>query len=184
MERKCLFPVEGRLTLNKWYRIIEETDKEFSVIDDTKVKWSYPKDVFDLDNYKSTPSEVKQIKFFSTDTQDTQIQFDFNFSTTIDDYQKRLLSKTIHNPKQASILLEADKIVNGNRNDQYGDPIIAFEEYASILKATFGIELTPVEICKVLMAIKLGRLKHKFKKDSIVDLCGYSEILNRLENAK
>lgn len=184
MERKCLFPVEGRLTLNKWYRIIEETDKEFSVIDDTKVKWSYPKDVFDLGNYRATPSEVKQIKFFSTGPQVKQIKFDFPTMSINDEYQKRLLFETIRNTKPASILLEADKIVNGDRNDQYGDPTIAFEEYASILKTTFGIELTPVEICKVLMAIKLGRLKHKFKKDSIVDLCGYSEILNRLENAK
>ena len=80
-----------------------------------------------------------------------------------------------------SVLLEADKIVNGDRNEQYGDPNIAFNEYSEILKTTFGIDLTPSEICKVQMAIKLGRMKYKYKKDSIVDLCGYCEILNRLE---
>lgn len=80
-----------------------------------------------------------------------------------------------------SILLEAEKIVNGDRNDQYGDPNIAFAEYKNILYSTFGIELSETDICKVLMSIKLGRLKHKYKRDSIVDLCGYAEILNRLE---
>lgn len=80
-----------------------------------------------------------------------------------------------------SILLEAEKIVNGDRNDQYGDPNIAFAEYKNILHSTFGIELSESDICKVLMSIKLGRLKHKYKRDSIVDLCGYAEILNRLE---
>ncbi len=81
-----------------------------------------------------------------------------------------------------SILLEADNILNGDRNEQYNDPNESFAVYAEILKSTFGIELTPVEICKVQMAIKLGRLKYKYKRDSLVDLCGYSEILNRLES--
>lgn len=81
-----------------------------------------------------------------------------------------------------SILLEADNILNGDRNEQYNDPNESFKVYAEILKATFGLELTPVEICKVQMAIKLGRLKYKYKRDSLVDLCGYSEILHRLES--
>lgn len=83
--------------------------------------------------------------------------------------------------QKESILLQADKIVNGDRNEQYGDPNDAFEEYRTILKATFGIDLTSAQICKVLMAIKLGRMKYKYKEDSLVDLCGYTEILNRLE---
>jgi uncharacterized protein (DUF1015 family) len=81
-----------------------------------------------------------------------------------------------------SILTEAESIVNGDRNVQYGDPNEAFKEYSNILEATFGIKLTPAEICKVQIAIKLGRLKYKHKRDSVVDLCGYAEILNRLEN--
>lgn len=81
-----------------------------------------------------------------------------------------------------SVLLEAESIVNGDRDVQYGNPLEAFEEYSNILETNFGIKLTPAEICKVQMAIKLGRLKYKYKRDSIVDLCGYAEILNRLEN--
>ena len=84
--------------------------------------------------------------------------------------------------KSDSILLEANDILNGDRNEQYNDPNESFKVYAEILKAAFGLELTPVEICKVQMAIKLGRLKYKYKRDSLVDLCGYSEILNRLES--
>lgn len=84
--------------------------------------------------------------------------------------------------KPKSILNEAEKIVNGDRNEQYGDPLKAFQEYSNILETNFGIKLTPSEICKVQMAIKLGRMKYKHKRDSVVDLCGYAEILNRLEN--
>ncbi len=95
-----------------------------------------------------------------------------------------LENKTATHRSASSILKEADKIVNGDRNEQYGDPTQAFQEYSDILKASFGIVLSPVEICKVQMAIKLGCMKHKHKRDSIVDLCGYAEILNRLEDAK
>ena len=90
-------------------------------------------------------------------------------------------NKTVERPND-NILIEADNILNGDRNEQYNDPNESFKVYAEILKATFGLELTPVEICKVQMAIKLGRLKYKYKRDSLVDLCGYSEILNRLES--
>jgi hypothetical protein len=81
-----------------------------------------------------------------------------------------------------SILTEAESIVNGDRNVQYGNPNEAFKEYSNILETTFGVKLTPAEICKVQIAVKLGRLKYKHKRDSVVDLCGYAEILNRLEN--
>jgi hypothetical protein len=85
-------------------------------------------------------------------------------------------------PELKSILTEAESIVNGDRNVQYGNPNEAFKEYSNILETTFGIKLTPAEICKVQIAVKLGRLKYKHKRDSVVDLCGYAEILNRLEN--
>ena len=80
-----------------------------------------------------------------------------------------------------SILLEAESIVNNDRNEQYGDAKEAFTIYSDICKANFGLELTPSEVCKVLMAVKLGRLKYKYKRDSLVDLCGYAEILSKLE---
>jgi hypothetical protein len=88
--------------------------------------------------------------------------------------------KMIENSKN-SLLLQADKVVNGDRNEQYGDAKQAFNEYSDILKTTFNISLSPEEICKVMMAIKLGRLKYKFKEDSLLDLMGYSEILNKLQ---
>ena len=88
--------------------------------------------------------------------------------------------ENVYMENNISLLLQAEQIVNGDRNDQYGDPNIAFQEYSNILKTTFDIDLTPEQICKVQMAIKLGRLKYKYKHDSLLDLIGYSEILNRL----
>ena len=41
--------------------------------------------------------------------------------------------------------------------------------------------MTDIECCNVMIAVKLIRERHKHKRDNLVDLCGYAEILNRLE---
>ncbi len=92
--------------------------------------------------------------------------------------------ENVYMENNTSLLLQAEKIVNGDRDEQYGNPSQAFQEYSNILKTTFDIDLTPEQICKVQMAIKLGRLKYKFKQDSLLDLIGYSEILNRLSTPR
>jgi hypothetical protein len=98
----------------------------------------------------------------------------------IDSSEHSAIESTVSQPTHESILLEANKVVNGDRNEQYGDAKEAFTIYSEICKSAFGLELSPDEICKVLMAVKLGRLKYKYKRDSIVDLCGYAEILSKL----
>jgi hypothetical protein len=121
-----------------------------------------------------TPGDLIESRYMKREAKVVNIHPDIKM---IVDYK----NKTVERPND-SILLEADNILNGDRNEQYNDPNESFAVYAEILKSTFGLELTPVEICKVQMAIKLGRLKYKYKRDSLVDLCGYSEILNRLES--
>lgn len=84
----------------------------------------------------------------------------------------------IESPK--SILLEAESIVNGERNTQYGDAKEAFQVYVGICKSAFGLDLSSADVAKVMIAIKLGRERFKHKRDNLVDLTGYTEILNRL----
>ncbi len=79
-----------------------------------------------------------------------------------------------------SILLQAEKVVNGARDVQYNNPIVAFEEYSEIARVAFGLKITSIEIVKVLMAIKLGREKYKHKEDNLLDLVGYTSILNTI----
>lgn len=200
-----IFSIENHFSENKIYHVFQETDKEIQFTNDLGKLYYYPKAAFVDANVISTATKesYKNFPHIQELEQDLKKQFPIasykhfmgidpnEIIPSITEIEQLGNIATGHivqglskipdcTPK--SILLEADKIVNGDRNDQYGDPSIAFKEYRDILKTTFGIELTEVEICKVLMSIKLGRLKHKYKRDSIVDLCGYSEILNRLEN--
>jgi len=83
-----------------------------------------------------------------------------------------------------SILTEAESILSGERNTDYGDPVKNFKRIANIASLISGQELSP-EICAiVMMAVKLSREQYKHKRDNLVDLVAYIEIYNRIINSK
>lgn len=47
MELKAKTDLERHLTKGKFYRVIDRTDKEFTIINDSKVKYSYPRKAFE-----------------------------------------------------------------------------------------------------------------------------------------
>jgi len=135
-------------------------------------------DFFDIYYFRVLPWLVRLNSIGLTPGQIIESRYTKEETKVVEMYPNQ---QEVHPPND-SILLEADNILNGDRNEQYNDPNESFKVYADILKSAFNLELTPVEICKVQMAIKLGRLRYKHKRDSLVDLCGYAEILNRLED--
>lgn len=48
MELVSKTDLERHLTKGKFYRVIDRTDKEFTIINDSKVKYSYPRKAFEL----------------------------------------------------------------------------------------------------------------------------------------
>ena len=82
-----------------------------------------------------------------------------------------------------SILKEADRIVNGERQADYSDPVKNFADIAKVASVLTRKELTPQDCAKVMIAVKLCREAFKHKRDNLTDLAGYTEILDRLERA-
>ena len=82
---------------------------------------------------------------------------------------------------EKSILSEAEEIVNGSRHSDYGDARESFGRVATIASVMTGKELAPEDCCAVLMAVKLVRESFNHKRDNLVDLCGYAELMNRLK---
>jgi hypothetical protein len=93
-------------------------------------------------------------------------------------------------PTPMSILQEAQAIVNGDRAADYGDStrnmerigaltalMLREDEWAELDEGNFPASV----VAKVLIAVKLGRESFKHKRDNLLDLCGYAEILNRVE---
>lgn len=95
--------------------------------------------------------------------------------------------------KRMNILEEANEIVNGARACDYGDSthnmarigaltslMLREDEWAELDEGNFPASV----VAKVLIAVKLGRLAFKYSHDSCVDLCGYAEILSRIEEGR
>lgn len=89
--------------------------------------------------------------------------------------------KDIVEENKQSILAEAEDIVNGSRQSDYGDARESFSRIATIASVMTGKELSPEDCCAVMMAVKLVRESFAHKRDNLVDLCGYAELMNRLK---
>lgn len=114
----------------------------------------------------------KENKWFPKDFDGTKVTS--AYSSTAD----------IRLPAKESILQEADRIVNGDRQADYSDPVENFRHIAAIASAILKKELTAEDCTVVLMAVKLARESYKHKRDNLVDLAGYTEILHRIKEAK
>ena len=96
-----------------------------------------------------------------------------------------------HAQDHQSILEEAEKIVNSSRAKEYGDAEENFTRAANILESMLSTEdwnilgskshITADLMIKAMMAVKLARHAHKRKRDNLVDLCGYAELLSRVQ---
>ena len=82
---------------------------------------------------------------------------------------------------EQSILAEAEDIVNGNRQSDYGDAAYNFHRIANIVNSMYPqLNINAQQCCAVLMAVKLIREGFRHKRDNLVDLCGYARIMNEI----
>ncbi len=76
-----------------------------------------------------------------------------------------------------SILLEAQRLTHGPRNQDYGHPLDDYERTAALINALFEHKLktlfTASEAAMIMCLVKLSRQAHKPKRDNLVDLAGY-----------
>jgi hypothetical protein len=79
-----------------------------------------------------------------------------------------------------SILEEAQDILEGDRESDYGDPVANFNRISRIASSILNETITPEQCVVVMMAVKLSREQYKHKRDNLVDLVAYTEILNRV----
>ena len=79
------------------------------------------------------------------------------------------------------MMLKHAAAVFAERSDQYGKPRIFFEGLAKRWSLTLGRTVTPAEVVRCLIDLKLERLAHDPKHpDSIVDVAGYAAVLQEV----
>lgn len=74
-----------------------------------------------------------------------------------------------------TVLQEAQRIVYGKRQQDYGHPRTDFTRTAKIWGAILGADVTPEEVALCMVGLKVSRLVNTpHHHDSIVDIAGYA----------
>lgn len=85
-----------------------------------------------------------------------------------------------------NILEEAQTLVYGPREADYDHPRRDFAGTAQMVGAFLrrklapGCVITPDDVAAILIMVKLSRLSHRYKRDSVVDIAGYAACWARL----
>lgn len=80
----------------------------------------------------------------------------------------------------ASITEEAHQIVNGERQQDYGNINDSFLRIAGLWSAYVGVHIDKFDVAKMMMLLKISRAKHANHRDSYVDIVGYVECVDKL----
>lgn len=86
------------------------------------------------------------------------------------------------NKEYESILAEAHMIVNGDRQQDYGDPGRSLQRVAMMWSAIMGQEVKPEQVPLCMIALKISRECHQHKRDNLVDIAGYAELLSMVSD--
>ena len=74
---------------------------------------------------------------------------------------------------QKSYLEEASELVSGERQEQYGSPLVSLERTAALWSVVLGIDVTPHEVVLCMIQLKVAREVENEKRDNMVDIAGY-----------
>lgn len=78
------------------------------------------------------------------------------------------------NDAPENILDEAKRITAGSRNDDYGAPSEDMARTAKLWSAYKGTKFEARDVAAMMILLKLSRLAFRDKRDSWVDIAGYS----------
>ncbi|HEX4044673.1 MAG TPA: DUF6378 domain-containing protein [Gammaproteobacteria bacterium] len=80
------------------------------------------------------------------------------------------------------MLQEAQKIVNGQRREDYGDIEASFCRVARLWSAYLDFGIDKYDVAKMMILLKVSRAKDNNHRDSFVDIAGYIECIDLLLN--
>lgn len=71
----------------------------------------------------------------------------------------------------------ASKLVTGDRQESYGDPMVSLDRIAAVWSGLLGVVITRRNVAHMMVALKLCRDVNKPGADNEVDICGYAHLL-------
>ena len=80
-----------------------------------------------------------------------------------------------------SILEDAQVLIHGQRNKDYGHPRDNFQHSADLFAAYLGIPVSPMDIANLMILMKLARVHGTgYHRDSYTDIAGYAGCVERI----
>lgn len=79
-----------------------------------------------------------------------------------------------------TILEEANDLIHGDRKAAYGEVTPSFEKIAQLASTFINKPLDKFDICWIMIALKICRQQAKPKRDNLVDLAGYTGLMQQL----
>lgn len=89
--------------------------------------------------------------------------------------------------KRGEVLKEAERLLYGDRQEDYGAPYENHRRIAVLWSAYLGIEVSPMQVAICMALVKIARLQQNFeysKDDTFVDLAAYASIAAELSEIK
>lgn len=75
---------------------------------------------------------------------------------------------------EESVMHEAERLINGARQEDYGHPLDDFTKTGRMWGAILGLpDIEPEKIGLMMVALKISRELNWHKRDNLVDGCGY-----------
>jgi hypothetical protein len=79
---------------------------------------------------------------------------------------------------------ECERLVNSDRQADYGDPCSNLLRFAGVASTILNIQLSAKDIALIFVAVKLCREGANHKRDNLLDMACYAELIDRLEEGK
>lgn len=80
-----------------------------------------------------------------------------------------------------SILEEAQRLIHGERNQNYGHPRDNFADIARLFSGYLGQELSTIDVANLMILLKVARVKGAgYHRDSFTDIAGYAGCVERI----
>ena len=78
----------------------------------------------------------------------------------------------------SSILLEADALVSGDRQNDYGHPYDCLTKIAAMWSVVLDTKVTAEQVAMCMLSLKIVRECNKPTRDNRVDMAGYANCLD------
>lgn len=82
------------------------------------------------------------------------------------------------------VLTKALDIINGERQQTYGDPKECFRLIAELWSYYLGKNINSEDVAMLMILMKIARAKNNYNQDNFVDICGYAALADEIHTKR